>query len=899
MPQGARRSGRGGGGGRGRNKDTSRRPASGRGATKARRTSSGGTGRCESEASVPPRPSEYRKFDSATSNVRGVMIGSLADELIRHQDSKGGRAQRGFVEGLVTRTNGVAPLLKITRDDINDEVKRRKKKKKKEAESARAAALSSSGDAATDSVASVGSRVRFAPDTASSRLIARGDARRSASRASTNCAAPRSAATTSIPPISSGINAGGRAGRPAPCRRVAAAATCRPIAAAAAASISPVPGSKPGAASALPNRCSYPDCGAPLSKVPGACRDCRVRLVHVSCAVSAQIDRGMNIDPSLELCSVCLDHKDEEEGDTDQDQSIPSGPVKSSEDGDDIVDRDTSAIAGSNQCKCLWTGRGVATVCSEALADECSVCKGPVTRLCQQSGEGALGWSSAGEMILFCPSCHPDNTKSSDSAAMATADSTGDGSNQKAYRDTNRGGRPKGSTEDKKRADRRKKKEIVNSIVRKYATLQQEAKEANSKTLFKRVRVPDGTLARLTAEAKKEFNYEGEISLSLTTISSRMKSGNLEVWHPGVHSPILVVEVLLTSMIYTAYSVMCPLSVSKCKELMNSMLEGTEHEAALIKWKKARNMYNPNAPLVGSKWWKGYCARNPHVCSQTGRKFAKNRAEAVLFDYFVKMYIQFDNAVIQSGNGKRFERPVHMDRNGRIVEDEKDGYGRPVQVDVFRPENVFVMDECGDNTHGKDDGNRAGEKKVVPRGAIPAEVVSTKNSHFSILPVSNLLAETVLVTVIFKGERLSPAWALGCDVFAEWVEGSEVVDNFGPGKRFPGLSLFDSNGKEIPVLFAATPSASMVGTILRDTFAALNRLGIARRGTDERGTFYPCAFIDGHPSRVDCDFLEYVNLAESRFCVVLGAPDATNYWQHHDSSEMNGGYKSELAQAKS
>ena len=69
-----------------------------------------------------------------------------------------------------TRTNGVAPLLKITRDDINDEVKRRKKKKKKEAECARAAALSSSGDAATNSVASVGIRVRFAPDTASSRL---------------------------------------------------------------------------------------------------------------------------------------------------------------------------------------------------------------------------------------------------------------------------------------------------------------------------------------------------------------------------------------------------------------------------------------------------------------------------------------------------------------------------------------------------------------------------------------------------------------------------------------------------------------------------------------------------------------------------------------------------------
>ena len=50
------------------------------------------------------------------------MIGSLADGLIWHQDSNDGRAGRGFVEGLVTRTNGVAPLLEITRDDINDEV---------------------------------------------------------------------------------------------------------------------------------------------------------------------------------------------------------------------------------------------------------------------------------------------------------------------------------------------------------------------------------------------------------------------------------------------------------------------------------------------------------------------------------------------------------------------------------------------------------------------------------------------------------------------------------------------------------------------------------------------------------------------------------------------------------
>ena len=144
------------------------------------------------------------------------MIGSLADGLIWHQDSNDGRAGRGFVEGLVTRTNGVAPLLEITRDDINDEVKRRrKKKKKKETESARAAALSVFWRRCYKQRRIGRDQGQICTRHCVISAERRGDARRSASCASTNCAAPRSAATTSNPPISSGINAGGRAGRPA------------------------------------------------------------------------------------------------------------------------------------------------------------------------------------------------------------------------------------------------------------------------------------------------------------------------------------------------------------------------------------------------------------------------------------------------------------------------------------------------------------------------------------------------------------------------------------------------------------------------------------------------------------------------------------------------------------
>ena len=34
---------------------------------------------------------------------------------------------------------------------------------------------------------------------------------------------------------------------------------------------------------------------------------------------------------------------------------------------------------------------------------------GKVHRLCQAAGERLYGWNARGELILYCPICHPDN----------------------------------------------------------------------------------------------------------------------------------------------------------------------------------------------------------------------------------------------------------------------------------------------------------------------------------------------------------------------------------------------------------------------------------------------------------------------------------------------------------
>ena len=92
------------------------------------------------------------------------------------------------------------------------------------------------------------------------------------------------------------------------------------------------------------------------------------------------------------------------------------------------------------------------------------------------------------------------------------------------------------------------------------------------------------------------------------------------------------------------------------------------------------------------------------------------------------------------------------------------------QLEITRNDiNLFVFDETGDNTHGKDDRNNRGKRVVVPAGVIPKQLVNIKNSHFTVVPVSNLRDELVFVTIIFKGEKLLPVWSMGVDIFAEWV----------------------------------------------------------------------------------------------------------------------------------
>jgi hypothetical protein len=60
----------------------------------------------------------------------------------------------------------------------------------------------------------------------------------------------------------------------------------------------------------------------------------------------------------------------------------------------------------------------------------------------------------------------------------------------------------------------------------------------------------------------------------------------------------------------------------------------------------------------------------------------------------------------------------------------------------------------------------------------------------------------------------------------------------------------------------------------------------------------PFLLLDGHHSRLEVPFLDYIFDEEHKWYVCIGVPYGTHYWQVADSSELNGTYKMALTRGK-
>jgi len=132
--------------------------------------------------------------------------------------------------------------------------------------------------------------------------------------------------------------------------------------------------------------------------------------------------------------------------------------------------------------------------------------------------------------------------------------------------------------------------------------------------------------------------------------------------------------------------------------------------------------------------------------------------------------------------------------------------------------------------------------------------------------------DPVMCIVIMAGNEVGVGEALGFDHQAviPYDKNKSLEENSGPDKALPGLPTCVFRGKEVPALLAVTSKGSMTSKILARALERLDKLGIYERTEDGP---IPMVIFDGHDTRLQLPFLEYVNeevLGRSRWRACIG-----------------------------
>ena len=137
----------------------------------------------------------------------------------------------------------------------------------------------------------------------------------------------------------------------------------------------------------------------------------------------------------------------------------------------------------------------------------------------------------------------------------------------------------------------------------------------------------------------------------------------------------------------------------------------------------------------------------------------------------------------------------------------------------------------------------------------------------------------------------------GLDVFADWVgeEDDLKLNTGGEGKRYPQGPVCEFKGKILPTMCCCSESGCITADLLVAMLKVFDKSEVFLERTDG---IAPFLLLDGHGSRVQLTFLEYINNPANPWSVCIGGPYGTSYWQVGDSSQQNGSFKMNTGKAK-
>ena len=455
----------------------------------------------------------------------------------------------------------------------------------------------------------------------------------------------------------------------------------------------------------------------------------------------------------------------------------------------------------------------------------------------------------------------------------------------------NTGGRPKGSSDKMKKDLADATMAANNEITIEYIKLKKYAKKT------KKTKLPNGILKKLIIDISKKRCLPSDIIISESAIRKRIERGSTFVTQSaGVVSPLSNFESFFVMIIIQMARIRQSLTPRLGLAMVNAVIQGNRMQKEIIEWKARYS--NDNLPTLGVGYWRGFMKRNKdQLVSKRGQKYELNRDNWTTYQNFNSMYKHNIGEMEDAGVAVRRVSPVWMDRSGNIV-DESKAYGCKVTHDIIHPEYCIVADEVGNNISMKNDGHIGGQKYLCAKGAVPQQKASTKDKHFTLLGLTLLNGEPLMCVVIIQGTlEKSDYWA-GIDILAEKI-GDESDDDFlemnsGPGKLFPGGPSCTVCGKVVPCFVRFQPKGGMTSVILKDILRTLDELEVFPRVNGLK----PFLLVDGHGSRLEIPFLEYINEPDHEWVVCIGVPYGTDLWQVGDSKEQNGSYNMSLTKNK-
>ena len=298
--------------------------------------------------------------------------------------------------------------------------------------------------------------------------------------------------------------------------------------------------------------------------------------------------------------------------------------------------------------------------------------------------------------------------------------------------------------------------------------------------------------------------------------------------------------------------------------------------------------------------------------SKVTSAYSVDRSNFMTYLNFIDMYLHIKKILLQSLIASKLDHPVCMNEAGEVVEDEMLVMGYKVDIKIDWPDLGLMMDECGCNLSQEGDRNIGVELFLTRVNEKAYTSKSIKYSHFTIIGVTQLNGNPLMCVVIVTGKHRDPLIELGVDLLQLvdldiniTTNEDETVDesvlelpqqHCGEGQLFPGLPKCHYKGIEIPGYIVFSESGGINADILTNIFQRMDNLHLF---DDDRSNGYtPFMLLDGHSSRFDLQFLEYINNKDHKWNVCLGVPYRIALWQVADSAQQNGKFKMELVKAK-